>query len=485
MNVATRIETGGQARRMADVLARQKAAHIRDGAPTAEARIERIDRAIAALLKHNKAIVEALTHDFGARAEAVSGITDIGASLGPMKHAKAHLKAWMRPEKRKTTPALLGLLGAKAEVRFQPKGVIGIISPWNFPVNLTFAPLAGVLAAGNRAMIKPSEYTPATSQVMAQMFAEAFDEEEIAVFPGGPDVGQAFSDLAFDHLVFTGATSIARHVMRAAAANLVPVTLELGGKSPVILGKSADYATSAARIMAGKTMNAGQICLAPDYVMAPADQVGTFVKEATAAVTAMFPTIKDNPDYTAVIAERHYERIKGYVDDARAKGAEIVEINPAGEDFSQQEHRKIPPTLILNPTEEMTVMQEEIFGPVLPVMTYATVGEAIAYVNAHDRPLGLYYFGDDAAEEAQVLAHTTSGGVTVNDVIFHVAMEDLPFGGVGPSGMGSYHGVDGFREFSHPKSVYRQLKNDLGPMKALRPPYGPGVKKFLAGQLKP
>ena len=484
MNVATKFEAGGQIQRMADVLARQKAAHLRDGAPTAEARIDRIDRAVAALLKHNKALVDALTHDFGARAEAVSGITDIGASLGPMKHAKAHLKAWMKPEKRKTTPAILGLFGAKAEVRYQPKGVIGIISPWNFPVNLTFAPLAGVLAAGNRAMIKPSEFTPATSQVMAQLFDEAFSDEEIAVFPGGPEVGQAFSDLAFDHLVFTGATSIARHVMKAASANLVPVTLELGGKSPVILGRSADYATSAARIMAGKTMNAGQICLAPDYVMAPADQVGTFVREATSAVTAMFPTIKDNPDYTAVIAERHYERIKGYVDDARAKGAEIVEINPAGEDFSQQEHRKIPPTLILNPTDDMRVMQEEIYGPELPVITYRNVDEAIAYVNAHDRPLGLYYFGADAGEEAKVLAQTTSGGVTVNDVIFHVAMEDLPFGGVGPSGMGSYHGVDGFREFSHRKSVYHQLKKDIGPMKALRPPYGPGVKAFLASQLK-
>jgi coniferyl-aldehyde dehydrogenase len=485
MGVAPKIEAAGEVQRMAEVLRRQKAANIRDGAPSLEVRIGRLDRAIGLLIGHEGALVKALTHDFGARAPAVSGITDIGASLGPLKHAKAHLKSWMRPEKRKTTPAILGLLGAKAEVRFQPKGVIGIISPWNFPVNLTFAPLAGVLAAGNRAMIKPSEFTPATSELMARMFAETFDEDEIAVFPGGPEIGQAFSDLAFDHLVFTGATSIARHVMKAAAANLVPVTLELGGKSPVILGKSADYATSAARIMAGKTLNAGQICLAPDYVMAPADQLGTFVKEATAAVTAMFPTIKDNPDYTAVIAERHFERIKGYVDDARAKGAEIVEINPAGEDFSQQEHRKIPPTLIINPTEEMKVMQEEIFGPVLPVMTYRNVDEAIAYVNAHDRPLGLYYFGDDAAEEAKVLAQTTSGGVTVNDVIFHVAMEDLPFGGVGPSGMGSYHGVDGFREFSHRKSVYRQLKKDLGPMKALRPPYGEGVKKFLAGQLKP
>lgn len=485
MGVEGKIQAAGEAQRMSDVLARQKAANIAGGAPSLEARLGRLNRAIGLLIKYEDAIVKALTRDFGARAPAVSGITDIGASLGPLKHAKAHLKTWMKPEKRKTTPAILGLLGAKAEVRFQPKGVVGIISPWNFPVNLTFAPLAGVLAAGNRAMIKPSEFTPATSELMAQMFADAFSEDEIAVFPGGPDIGQAFSGLAFDHLVFTGATSVARHVMKAAAANLVPVTLELGGKSPVILGKSADYATSAARIMAGKTLNAGQICLAPDYVMAPADQLATFVREATSAVTAMFPTIKDNPDYTAVIAERHYERIKGYVDDARAKGAEIVEINPAGEDFTQQEHRKIPPTLILNPTEEMKVMQEEVFGPVLPVMTYRNVDEAIAYVNAHDRPLGLYYFGADAAEEARVLAQTTSGGVTVNDVIFHVAMEDLPFGGVGPSGMGSYHGVDGFREFSHRKSVYRQVKTDLGPMKALRPPYGEAVKKFLAGQLKP
>ena len=390
----------------------------------------------------------------------------------------------MKTEKRKTTPALLGLFGAKAEVRTQPKGVVGVISPWNFPINLTFAPLAGILAAGNRAMIKPSEYTPATSALMAEMFANAFDEEEIAVFPGGPEVGQAFSALAFDHLIFTGATAVARHVMAAAARNLVPLTLELGGKSPVILGRSADYATSVARIMAGKTLNAGQICLAPDYVLAPDDKLPAFIDQARASVAAMFPTIRDNPDYTAVIADRHYDRIRGYVDDARAKGAEIVEINPAGEDFSQQEFRKIPPTLILNPTDDMTVMQEESFGPLLPVMTYRGVEEAIAYVNAHDRPLGLYYFGEDAGEQERVLTGTTSGGVTVNDVIFHVAQEDLPFGGVGPSGMGSYHGEDGFREFSHRKAIYRQLAKDLGPMKALRPPYGEGVRKYLATAMK-
>ncbi|MFI4933526.1 MAG: coniferyl aldehyde dehydrogenase [Caulobacterales bacterium] len=469
---------------MEDVLRAQKAAHIRDGAPSAETRIGRLDRCINVLIKHQAEIVRALNHDFGNRAAEVSGVTDVAGSIGPLKHAKANLKAWMKPEKRKTTPALLGMLGAKAEVQFQPKGVIGVISPWNFPVNLTFAPLAGILAAGNRAMIKPSEYTPATSTLMAKMFAEAFSEEEIAVFTGGPEVGQAFAGLAFDHLVFTGATGVARHVMAAAAPNLTPLTLELGGKSPVILGRSADYATAAARVMAGKTLNAGQICLAPDYVIAPEDQLDAFVTAARSAVATMFPTMKDNPDYTSIIADRHYDRIRGYVEDARARGAEVVEINPADEDFAQQEHRKIPPTLILNPTDDMAVMQEEIFGPVLPVMTYRTMDEAIAYVNKHERPLGLYYFGQDAAEEARVLERTTSGGVTVNDVIFHVAQEDLPFGGVGPSGMGSYHGVDGFREFSHRKSIYRQLKNDLGPMKALRPPYGEGVRKYIASQLK-
>ena len=466
------------------ILARQKAAHLRDGPPDAAVRIDRLDRCIKLLIDYEKQITAAINADFGNRPAEVTGVTDIAGSIGPLKHAKAHLQGWMKPEKRKTTPALLGLFGAKAEVRYQPKGVVGVISPWNFPVNLTFSPLAGVLAAGNRAMIKPSEYTPKTSALMASMFASAFDEEEIAVIVGGPEVGQAFSELAFDHLIFTGATSVARHVMRAAAQNLVPLTLELGGKSPVVLGRSADFATAAARVMAGKTMNAGQICLAPDYVLAPQDKLNVFVDEAKKSVAAMFPTIKDNPDYTAVIADRHYDRIRGYVDDARAKGAEIVEINPADEDFSQQEHRKIPPTLILNPTDDMKVMQEEIFGPLLPVKTYGAIGEATAYINAHDRPLAIYYFGQDDVERERVVDGTTSGGVTVNDVIFHVAQEELPFGGVGPSGMGSYHGVDGFKEFSHRKAVYRQIKTDIGPMKMLRPPYGEGVRKFLASQMK-
>ncbi len=483
MNAPANLGAEGHKAAMLAVLDRQKAAHLRDGAPTAEQRIERLDRCIGLLVDHAKDIQEALNEDFGNRSKDATLLTDVSGSIGPLKHAKENVRKWMKGEKRKTTPAILGLFGAKAEVVYQPKGVVGVISPWNFPVNLTFAPLAGILAAGNRAMIKPSEFTPATSELMKTMFGKVFSEEEIAVLTGGPEVGQAFSELPFDHMIFTGATSIARHVMRAAAENLVPLTLELGGKSPVILSKSADVSLAAARIMNGKTLNAGQICLAPDYVLAPEESVGEFVKEAQGAVTRMFPTLKDNPDYTAVVAQRHYDRIKGYIDDARAKGAQIVEINPAGEDFSQQEHRKIPPTLILNPSDDMKVMQEEIFGPVLPVKTYKQVDEAVNYINANDRPLGLYWFGTDEAEKAKVLERTTSGGVTVNDVVMHVAQEDLPFGGVGPSGMGSYHGHDGFKEFSHKKAIFTQLKKDIAPLKQMRPPYGPGIRKYLAGTL--
>ncbi len=466
------------------VLTRQRAAQMRDGAPSAAARVDRLNRCIALLVDHRGEIEEALNTDFGARSRQVTAFADIASSIGPLKHARDHVARWMRPERRSTTPRILGLFGARAEIRCQPKGIVGLISPWNFPVNLTFAPLAGVLAAGNRAMIKPSEVTPATSELLKKMFAGAFDDEEIAVVTGGPEVGQAFSGLAFDHLIFTGATSVGRQVMRAAAENLVPVTLELGGKSPVVIGRSADLATAAARIMNGKTLNAGQICLAPDYVLAPADRIDVFVEEAKSAVGRMFPTIRDNPDYTAVVADRHHARLAGYVDDARAKGAEIVEINPAGEDLRQQPHRRIAPTLILNPTDDMKVMQEEIFGPLLPVKAYRKLDDAIDYINAHSRPLGLYYFGADTAERDRVLEQTTSGGVSVNDVVMHVAQEELPFGGIGPAGMGAYHGHDGFREFSHRKSVFHQMKRDIAPLRMLRPPYGAGIARYLATQIK-
>jgi len=468
---------------MQTVLERQKRTNERRGPPSAAQRKDRLTRCITLLLDHRDEFVDAIQADFGTRSRDMTMLTDIAAAIGPLKQARAELDGWMKPRKRKVTPAALGLFGAKAEVRYQPKGVVGVMTPWNFPVQLAMDAIAGAFAAGNSVMLKPSEFTPSTSALLARTLDLYFDEEEIAVILGGADVGAAFSGLPFDHLIFTGATSVGRHVMRAASENLVPVTLELGGKSPVVLGASADLAKTAARVMQGKTMNAGQICLAPDYVLAPQGSIEGFVSEAKAAVAKMYPTIKDNGDYTAIINQRHFDRIRGLIADARAKGAEIVEINPANEDFTQQEHRKIPPTLIVGATDEMGVMQEEIFGPVLPIRSYASVDSAIAEINARPRPLALYYFGEDEAESEALLSRTHSGGVTVNDVIFHFSMDDLPFGGVGPSGMGAYHGHRGFIEFSHEKAIYRQMKSELLAM--LRPPYGETFKKQVAARLKP
>ncbi len=457
----------------------QRTAHLRCGPPDAATRLDRIDRCIALLKEHGAAFEATINADFGNRSVHATALTDIMTPIGALHHARKNLGKWMRPERRPVEPWLLGLLGAKAEIVYQPKGVVGIVSPWNFPVGLVFSPVASAIAAGNRIMIKPSEHTPRTSDLLFELINKRFSEEEIAVAVGGPDVGAAFTALPFDHLIFTGAGSIATHVMKAAAQHLVPVTLELGGKSPVVLGRSADLDVAAARIMAGKVLNAGQICLAPDHIYVPEGERDAFVAAATSATTAMVPTIRDNPDYTAIIADRHYERLQSYLTDAKAKGAEILEINPAGENFIQQEHRKIPPTLVLGATSDMAVMKEEIFGPILPVMTYGTISEVIEKVNKADRPLALYHFGSDKNELDQLQRYTTSGGICVNDVIMHCAQENLPFGGIGPSGMGAYHGRDGFIEFSHRKSVYHQIKRDLSPLKTLRPPYGEQVRKLI------
>ncbi|MEO1305599.1 MAG: coniferyl aldehyde dehydrogenase [Pseudomonadota bacterium] len=467
---------------MGAILAKQKAANIRDGIPSLAQREAWIDKSIDLLVTHGDALSNAMAEDFGHRSLDQSALTDIAGSIGALKFSRKHMRKWMRPEKRKVEFPL-GLLGSKAHIQYQPKGVVGIISPWNFPVNLTFAPLANVFAAGNRAMIKPSEFTEKTSELMAELISKYYTEEEVAVVTGGPDIGAAFTKLPFDHIVFTGATSIAHHVMRAAADNLVPLTLELGGKSPVILGKSADVEKAASRIMAGKTLNAGQICLAPDYAFVPEEKTGDFVGAAQAAVGKMFADgLKDNDDYTSIVNQRHYERLNSYLEDAREKGAEVIEINPQDENFSQQPHHKMAPHIVLNPTDDMKVMQDEIFGPILPLKSYSQTQDAVAYINDNPRPLGLYYFGDDANERDMVLNNTTSGGVTVNDVIFHVAQEDLPFGGVGPSGMGAYHGRDGFYEFSHKKAIYTQTGNEILAM--MRPPYTDKFRKQIQGRIK-
>ena len=469
--------------KMLQILERQRSSYISEGAVSLATRIDRLDRAVGILVDYGDRFCEAMREDFGHRSVHQSMFTDIASSLGPLKHAKKHVSKWMRPEKRKAEFPF-SIVGSRARIEHQPLGVVGAISPWNFPVQLTFAPLAGIFAAGNRVMIKPSEFTPLTSDLMREAFASAFDETEVAVITGGPETGAAFSGLPFDHLLFTGATSIAKHVMRAASENLVPVTLELGGKSPVIVGRSADMQQATDRIMMGKTLNAGQICLAPDYVMVPKERQQEFVESAQRSVQRMFPTLLDNPDYTSIVNERHFERLTGYVDDAREKGAEVVEMNPANEDFGQQPHHKVPPTLILDPSEEMKVMQDEIFGPLLPVKSYDAVDDTIGYVNEHDRPLGLYYFGTDAGEERKVLDQTTSGGVTVNDVIMHISQEDLPFGGVGPSGMGAYHGREGFLTFSHQKSVYSQSRVDVMQKLGMTPPWGDKFMGMIKSQIK-
>jgi len=470
--------------RMLQALEAQRKDYLREGDVSAETRIDRLDRGIDVVLKYRDKIVEALNADFSCRARQVTLLTDVAASVTPMKHARKHLRKWMRPQRRPTMFPL-NLLGGRSRIEYQPLGVVGVISPWNFPVNLTFGPLAGILAAGNRALIKPSEFTPATSEVMAEMVAEAWDAKEVAIFTGGPEVGQAFSGLPFDHLLFTGATSVARHIMTAAARNLVPVTLELGGKSPVIISRSANLEQSLERIMLGKTLNAGQICLAPDYLMVPEEKLQEVIAAAEKAVSAMYPTILANPEYTAVVNERHYERLSGYLREAEERGIKTIAINPGKEDFSaQQGNRKIPPTLIPQPADDLKVMQEELFGPLLPIRTYKDFNETIDYVNANPRPLAAYYFGSDKGEEEAVLKRTTSGGACINDVIMHVMQEELPFGGVGPSGMGAYHGEAGFRTFSHAKSVYRQAGINVGKLGGMLPPYGKATEKTISMQVK-
>jgi coniferyl-aldehyde dehydrogenase len=385
----------------------------------------------------------------------------------------------MKPERR---PVPLHFLPGRAQVVYQPLGVVGIISPWNYPVNLALAPLGAALAAGNRVMLKPSEYTPATATLLASLLGDAFPPDQVAVVTGGAEVGAAFAGLPCDHLFFTGSTSVGRVLMRAASENLVPVTLELGGKSPVLVDADYPLERAARSIAAGKLLNAGQTCIAPDYALVPAQEADRFVALFTREVERLYPRLLDNPDYTSIVNQRHYDRLRGLVDDARRKGAKVVEINPAGEDFRSQPARKFPPTALLDVTDAMTVMQDEIFGPVLPIKTYREFDEAIAYINQHPRPLALYYFGRDSDRRQAVLDRTTSGGVTINDTLLHYLQEDLPFGGIGPSGMGSYHGREGFRAFSHAKGVFRQAAINGGDL--LRPPYGKRLGRIIGLLIK-
>ncbi|SIS17719.1 coniferyl-aldehyde dehydrogenase [Aquipseudomonas alcaligenes] len=450
------------------LLAAQRAAYRANPMPSAEQRRAWLKALRELILSEKQALIEAVSRDFSNRAAEETLLAEIMPSLHGIDYASKRLGKWMKPSRRSVG---LAFQPAAAKVVYQPLGVVGVIVPWNYPLYLAFGPLIGALAAGNRVMIKMSESTPATSQLVKELLARIFPEEMVAVVLGEAEVGQAFSRLPFDHLLFTGATSIGKHVMRAAAENLVPVTLELGGKSPAIVSADVPLEDAAERIAFGKTMNAGQTCVAPDYVLVPQDRLEGFVAAYRAAVQRFYPKLENNPDYTAIINERQLGRLKGYIADAEAKGAQLVPLFPG------DQGRRLAHSLVLNVSDEMKLMQEEIFGPLLPIVPYQRLDEAFAYINDRPRPLALYYFGYDRGEQQRVLHETHSGGVCLNDTLLHVAQDDMPFGGVGPSGMGHYHGHEGFLTFSKAKGVL--IKQRFNAARLIYPPYGTSIQKLI------
>lgn len=459
---------------LSSLLAGQKKAFIEAGPVSAQLRRERIQRVIELLVRYQQPLVEAMDADFGGRPQGFSLMNDVLGSLASLKYARDHLEHWMGDEPRQVFSPY-DQLGAKAWVMYQPKGTVGIIGTWNAPLFTLLSPLACALAAGNRAILKPSEVVSRTAHVLTQAFAELFDPLEVGVVTGDAELAQVFTAQPFDHLVFTGSTAVARSVMRNAAENLVPLTLELGGKSPVIISRSADLAKAAFSIAAAKANNGGQICINPDVVYVPREQLEDFIGALEVAYSDLFPSIEGNQDVVAVVNARHLQRIEGYVQDARGRGARV-------ESFPQtlvadEQARRRPLQVVVNPPRDSQIMHEEIFGPALVVLPYDVLDQALADIHSRERPLALYYFGQDEEEQRYVLQRTISGGVTINDVMMHAALHDAPFGGIGASGMGHYHGREGFLEFSHLRSVFKASAHDPRREWGLLPPYG---EHFLA-----
>jgi len=461
MNAIAKIEAG---KRLDQILARQRTAFLRDGSPSLSQRRADLKKLRGAILARRSDIENVLNADFGHRSRHETAIMEIVALIQGIDYLHRNLRRFMRPTGRHVA---LPMRFASARIEYQPLGVIGIMAPWNYPFSLALMPLATAIAAGNRAMIKPSEVTPATSDLLIRMLAGIFPQEQVAVATGDASVGAAFSALPFDHLIFTGSTPVGRAVMKAASDNLVPVTLELGGKSPAIVAKGHPLDQAAAGIAYGKLSNGGQICIAPDYALVHEGEIEAFTAAYDKAVAALYPNGSASDDYTSIINARHFGRLIGLVDDARAKGARILEM---GGKPSDARFNTLPPMIVLDAKDDTRIMQEEIFGPILPVLPYRDIDEAIAYVNARPRPLALYYFGSNGEDRRKVLSRTTSGNVTINGTLMHYAQDDLPFGGVGPSGMGAYHGIEGFRRLSHAKGVFEQGRWNGGNL--LRAPFG-------------
>ncbi len=462
---------------------RQRSAFTVESYPSLTTRLHRLDRCIDLIVTHQDRICAAVDKDFAGRSKYVTRMSDLFVSLQSLKFVKKNLKKWMRVERRKALFPM-NLLGARSEIHYQPKGVVGIMTPWNVPINSIFGPLADIFGAGNRAMIKPSEFTPHTAALMKELFAQYFTPEEVVVVTGGAETGAAFSRLPLNHLIFTGAGHVGKLVMQAAAENLTPVTLELGGKSPVIVSESGHLEDTAEKIMAFKAMNAGQICLSPDYCFVPDKKLASFIELCQQVVAQQYPEVQNNPDFVSLINERNFDRIKRYLDDAKAKGAQVICLDPTGADWSDRSKHRIPLHLVINPTDDMLVMQEELFGPILCIRSYEKFEDSILDINYRPNPLALYYFGKDSTEQDQIVKSTLSGAVSINDIAVHYACDDLPFGGVGASGMGHYHGREGFKTFSHAKSVFKQGILNLAKLGGALPPYGDKMEKMSRNMLK-
>ena len=456
---------------MRHILEIQKKAFIENGQPTYNQRLDSLKRCIALLETHDEQIVETLNEDFKNRSHQEIMTSEVIQSIRNLNFTIKNLKKWMKPMRR--TPSFMaGMLGSKAYLEPSPLGSVGIIAPWNFPVGMVFYPAASILASGNRIMAKPSEFTPQTAQLIKDAVSKYFDESEFAVVLGGPEVGAEFTKLPFDHLLYTGSGRIAKKVLANTAENLVPTTLELGGKSPTIIGKDADMELAAKRIMFVKTMNAGQICLSPDYIFLPRGKEEAFLTAASKAFDEFYPD-DNKSEYTSMVNETHFERMQTYVSDATEKGAKVHSLG----NFDSAENNIMTTKILMDVNDGMKVMQDEIFGPLLPVMLYDDISEVINYVNSHDHPLGLYYFGKSNSEQQNVIKNTRSGGVTINDAMFHIMQSELPFGGVGASGYGYYHGREGFMNFSNMRSVYYQTNNDSA-FAMLRPPKNKSLGKL-------
>ena len=435
---------------MADALQVQKAAFLRDGPPSLELRRNRMDRLSALIFENAAAFAETLCADFGTRPRQTTAFFDVVGPLSDFAFTRRNLGRWMKP---RTVLGIARPLGLHTTVQAHPLGVVGIVAPWNTPLNLSVMPATAALAAGNRVLIKAPEATPRTSELLARLAEQYFSPEELVVITGGPATSAAFCSMGFDHLLFTGSTHVAKHVQRSAAENLVPVTFELGGKNPVVVGRDADIATAASRIARARLMNGGQVCLCPDYVFVPADRRDEFVAAVERQFRASFPTVTGNPDFCSIIDDKNYQRVVGLIEDARAKGANVIEAKPPGEELPSAAERKIAPTILTGVTQEMAVMTEEVFGPVLSVLPYENLDEVIAYINARPSPLAAYWMGKDSDDFRRYCARTRSGGVTRNDILMHAAIDGAPFGGVGDSGMGAYHGKAGFDTFSHYRTI--------------------------------